>query len=216
MLRGRLAPPRMAQCLVRDRLPDGWAGSALPQRGALGRSGPRQAASCFSAGPAPSLLPLPQLSPASLRRGVAASRKCSLPSFDSPLPSRPGYLPPPNFSRLCFPGLSPHPESLQQPSSLQGGGQDPSGEGEGVGRVEGTPRERIRKSCNICRGRAPGGGAGRRAAAPPPGREAQALPACWLQRPPLTGMGKGGSGAAWNSMEQLRNGRVRHSSILES
>lgn len=107
-LREGSAPQGMAQRLVRDWRPDSEAGPARPQRGALGRSGRSRGASRrLSARPAPPSLPLPQLSRASLRLGVAASKNCSPPSSDSPLPSSPRFLPPPNFSRLCFPFLLP-------------------------------------------------------------------------------------------------------------
>lgn len=160
------------------------AGTARPQRGALGRSGPRRAASRrLRARPAPPSLPLPQLSRASLRRGVAASKKCSPPSSDSPLPTSPRFLPPPNFSRLCFPflllpTLQPPARPLAPPGVLRtvglpagrrAGPHRGTGGRHGLGGPGGTPRERMRESCNICRGRTPGGGAGRGAAAPPPG-----------------------------------------------
>lgn len=106
-LRERSALPGPTQRMARDWRPDGEVGPARPQRGALGRSGPRGAAARSPlAGPAPPLLPLPRFSPASLRRGATAtSRKCSPPSSDSPLPSSPRFLPSPNFSCLCFPFL---------------------------------------------------------------------------------------------------------------
>lgn len=119
--RERSASPGEAQRPARDCL-DYEAGPARPQRGALGRSGPRRAASrCLSASSAPPVLPLPQFSQASLRLGVAASKKCSPPSSDSRLPSSPRFLPSPNFSRLCFPFLLlPTLQPLAQPLAPPG------------------------------------------------------------------------------------------------
>lgn len=196
------------------------AGPARPQRGALGRSSQRRAASRrLRARPAPPSLPLPQLSRASLGRGVAASKKCSPPSSDSPLPTSPRFLPPPNFSRLCFPflllrTLQPPARPLAPPGVLRtvglpagrrAGPQRGKGGRHGLGGPGGTPRERMRESCNICRGRAPGGGAGRGAAAPPPGgkpRPGRPLAPAPSRPPPGPGREKEGEGLLgiqWNS-----------------
>lgn len=218
----RLAPPGAARRIFWDWRPDGKAGPARPQPGALGRSDPRPAVSCRPlARPVPPSFPLPQLSQASLRRGVVTSKMCSPPSSDSPL------LLALDFSRLLIslasafpfssprpssprPGLSPRPESREQLASPQEGGQDPSGEGEGGRGRAGlglTPPERMRKSCNICRRSSRWRGGGREAAPPPGGKPRPARPSSFSARP-RPGAGERREGASWNSMEPLRQDPV--------
>lgn len=60
----------------------------------------------------------------------------------------------------------------------------------------------MRKSCNICRGRAPGGGAGRPAAAPPPGGKPRPTGPSGSSLRPGPDWGKEGGGLLgirWNS-----------------
>lgn len=115
-LREPLAPPGAAQRMVWNWRPDGEAGPARPQPGSLGRSDPRPAVSCRPlARPVPPSFPLPQLSQASLRRGVVTSKMCSPPSSDSPL------LLALYFSRLLISLASAFPFSSPRPSSPRPG-----------------------------------------------------------------------------------------------
>lgn len=190
---------------------------------------------CFpgrpSTRPAPPSPPLPRFTRASLGRSVAASKKCSPPSFASPLPFGAGFLPPPNFSRPCFAFLLPPPRPsspgwpLAPPGVLgtvefpQGAGQDPGGKGRETlagwaGRAWGGHRGRECEKVVTSAPPRPRWRGGTRATAPPPG-ESPDLPAGSGPRP-FPGLGREGRGAAWNLVEQLRNGPVRHSWIMKS
>lgn len=223
--RERSASPGAAQGPSRAGRDD-EAGRARPRRGAPGRSGPRRTASRrLGTGPAPPWLPLPRLSRASRRLVVAASRRCSPPSSASP--SKPRFIPPPNFSRPCLPfllllpTLRPPARPLAPPgvpravAPARGVGRTPAGKRSEArpGRVRaGHAAETERKLSHLPAEPQVEGRGVRRRLRPRAGSPGPGAPR--LQPPPRPDRGRR-EGAAWTGMEPLWKGRVRHSLMME-